>query len=120
MPENIYRNQIEIVTPQYISQGKTLPGIALLFKDGETQAAVDLSEATITLSWKRFDADLDSWYELTAENSPVGDVDGNLTYAFSENDTVVTGIHFAQFEIEYADGSSEVVPSLDGIQINIV
>ena len=120
MPETIYRNQQEILEPQYISQGKTFPGISLELKNPETQTVIDLSAASITLTWRKYNPDSSSWTDLTPENDPTGDENGILNYEFSENDTAIKGIYFAQFQIEYANGNKEAIPCYNGIQINIV
>lgn len=120
MTERLYRGQEERVKPQYISQGKTLPGISFVLYNENNDGAVDLSSATVSFTWRRFDPDTEIWTELTPTNTPTGDSDGNLFYVFDPADTNTVGIYYGQFDIQYADGSEEVIPEIYGVRVNVI
>lgn len=116
--KRIIRGEEKVFDPQYINQGKTLPGVEFEYYD-EDNTAIDLSEAILEFVWREFDIDNDQFIDRTAVNTPTGTEEGVLSYVFDPEDTAETGLFYGQFSICYSDGSVELVPKFDGQPIVI-
>lgn len=120
MDNTIYRGQNEVLPPQYISRGKTLPGISIIVKDFETQQVIDFSNASIDFIWLKFDPDTELLTELTPVNDPSGDENGNLSYVFDSQDTNVVGTYYGYFDITYENSNTEQFPEGLGVRVNVI
>lgn len=59
--------------------------------------------------------------DTTGRVNVISDVDGEVEYVFGADDASVVGTYYAEWEVEYGDGSIETFPTSKGkIEIEII
>lgn len=99
-----------------IKQGDTRPSLEVQLLD-ENRQPRDLQTAT-GVSFHMKDVDTQ---DIVVEDTAtiIDEDDGKVVYEWSEGDTDISGLHEAEFEVEYSGSSNETFPNSGYIEVYI-
>lgn len=100
-----------------LKAGDTSPTLTatLTASDG---TALDLSGASVQFQMRPSDA-TDGTLTVDAPATVTDPANGRVRYAWSSAETATAGRYHAEFDVEYADGSTETVPNAGWFFIHI-
>jgi hypothetical protein len=98
-----------------IKQNDTAPSVEAVLKNS-AGSAVDLTGATVNFHMK----DLSGTVVVAAAASVTDDIGGTVQYDWIAADTDTAGTFYAEFEVEYPDGTIETFPNTGSVAVNIV
>lgn len=100
----------------FIKQNDTSPAILATLKDGNG-TLIELSGSTVRFHMRPIGKTTNTVDAVAA----IHNVDaGQVSYAWSANDTANIGIFDAEFEVTNTDGSIETFPNSEYIRVEIV
>jgi hypothetical protein len=97
-----------------LKQNDTSPSIQATLKDA-SGSAVDLSGATVKFHVKSVDGTL----KVNQTATLVDEDNGVVKYDWQAGDTDTVGTYYAEFQVSYADLTTETFPNNDNIVILI-
>lgn len=98
-----------------IKQNDTAPSVEAVLKNS-AGTAVDLTGATVNFHMK----DLSGTVVVDAVASVTDGSGGTVQYDWNSADTDTAGTFYAEFEVEYPDGTIETFPNTGSVAVKIV
>lgn len=98
-----------------IKQNDTAPSVEAVLKNS-AGTAVDLTGATVNFHMK----DLGGTVVVDAAASVTDASGGTVQYDWDAADTDTAGTFYAEFEVEYPDGTIETFPNTGSVAVKIV
>lgn len=104
----------------YIKQGDTAPPIKYQLQDSDGNPK-DLTNFTeVEFHFKKKGVGNTIANDNTSGNVTVTDAsNGEVEYQWKQGDTSETGMHLAEWQVTYADGSKETFPNRGSIEVRI-